>query len=147
MKSFLKQSLGIILMVVALTALMAFIHPQAPPWYRVVENPTLGETQEVTVEEVLAGKWPDREILWIDARATSDYEAGHLEGALLLNDAEFEDQLWEHSEEFTDLNRLIVVYCDGRECQRSTKIAELLRSRLQLREVWVLRGDWQLLSE
>lgn len=80
-------------------------------------------------------------ILWVDARNENAYQSGHIPGAILLNE--------------TDWNRLlpgflqawkprlkIVVYCDSRECDASRGVASRLKRELNLPNVAILEGGW-----
>ncbi len=130
--------------VIVLAALLAavgvhFLHPQAPPW-RAQEEPL--KDDEVTMA-IIQERWQGK-VLWVDARLRQEYEAGHIPGALLINEQELELQLGELFEEhFQDNTLPIVVYCGLETCQASRKVADYLRTFLQTMEVRVLKGGWE----
>lgn len=113
-------------------------HPRAPVWFE--QKEPLG-SDEVTLTMV-AEKWRG-EVLWIDARARAAYLSGHVRGALLLNEQEADQLLFEHFEMLQDNRKPIVVYCDERGCQASRRMAAYLRERLPGMDIYVLRGRWQ----
>ncbi len=123
----------------------ALFHPLRPPWFA-AEDPAT-ERWRISVEEArrlsVGG-----EVVWIDARKRSLYEAGHLPGALLLNPEEWADLMFEHQFVLQDaFSRPVVVYCDGESCARSADIAQRLRELLGLDPVYVLEGDWRALAK
>ena len=113
-------------------------HPRAPVWFE--QKEPLG-ADEVTLA-MIAGTWRG-EVLWIDARSRADYLAGHIPGALLLNEQEADQLLFEHFELLQDNRKPVVVYCDERGCQASRRMASYLRDRLPGMDIRVLRGRWQ----
>jgi rhodanese-related sulfurtransferase len=79
--------------------------------------------------------------LWIDARSRADYEAGHVEGALLLNEDTWGELLIPVVERWQP-GMPVIVYCDSQGCQASRKVAERLRTELGVDTAKVLRGEW-----
>lgn len=135
------REIGLILVVVSVAAgFTIFVHPKAPPFYQLsppVEN-------EATVEEVRQMGHP---VVWIDARSEQDFEKGHIEGALLLNQEHWAELLWKHKEVIEGIEGTpVVVYCDGERCRRSSEVAERLRAEMGLAPVFVLKGDWRELE-
>ncbi len=89
-----------------------------------------------------AREW-GKKVLFVDARPRARFEAGHIEGALLLNEEEW-DQLYSP---FTDYyvdhdDQQIVVYCDGGGCEASHEVAERLKRELNQQNIFVLKGGW-----
>ena len=77
----------------------------------------------------------------MDARPRTRFEAGHIPGALLLNEDEWEALV----NPFLDAwqpDQTVVVYCDGGGCEASRHVADLLREKLELKSVFVLKGGW-----
>jgi rhodanese-related sulfurtransferase len=114
-----------------------YLHPRAPAWYLTAAPLAEDEVTMAQVEE----RWQGQ-VLWIDARPRSDYEAGHLKGALLLNEQEADTLMFEHFEVLQDNEKPIVVYCNGEACQASRKIRQYLLDRLPVGEIYVLRGGF-----
>lgn len=99
---------------------------------------SVGEiAQEITLTEALHRQPPP---LWIDARSTAEYDAGHAPGARLLN-----PENWEQSVpgvlEAWEPGRCAVVYCGTPGGEASREVAERLRT-FQLGPVFVLQGGW-----
>lgn len=86
-----------------------------------------------------AATW-ETEPLWIDARSTSAYQAGHIPGATLLNESDWSALVpgvlrhWRPG-------RPVVVYCGDAGCQASEAVARRLRE-LGIEPVYVLEGGW-----
>jgi rhodanese-related sulfurtransferase len=112
-------------------------HPLAPALY--LQNEPLRE-DEVTLEDV-AERWGEG-VIWIDARQVAEFEAGHIPGALLLNEQGWTEQLWEIWPQLETGTTPVVVYCDSRACHASRKIAERLRQNTGREEIYVLKGGW-----
>jgi 3-mercaptopyruvate sulfurtransferase SseA len=85
-------------------------------------------------------------VLWIDARVRKLYTKAHVPDALLLceHESDFEDQKVEVFKALQEnLERLVIVYCDGKKCEASKKIAEVIRSfHPDPQRVKVLDGGW-----
>ena len=64
--------------------------------------------------------------VFVDARAKSSYEESHIAGAVSLPVNRF-DELLDHFYNTYALNRLIVTYCSGRECDDSHELAQYLK--------------------
>lgn len=136
---------GILLAALLAGAVSAWLHPRRPPWYEVEST----ERQRYSLDlEGARALTRASEVLWIDARTRQAYEQGHLPGALLLNQEEWGDLMFEH--QFTlsaAIDQVVVVYCDGSGCTRSADIAQRLRELLGLDPVYVLQGDWRELLD
>jgi rhodanese-related sulfurtransferase len=81
-------------------------------------------------------------VLWIDARVREVYDRGHIPGALLLNEMEYDTLMFEHLEKLSAATQPILIYCDAQKCDQSRVIAKKLRD-LGLTDLWILRGGWQ----
>ncbi len=92
-----------------------------------------GEVRASTVRE-----WGDK-VQWVDARTRDKYDAGHIEGAILLNEEEW-NKLVPAFLEAWDPDRPVVVYCDGGSCELSHAVARRLREELKIGDVHVLKG-------
>lgn len=119
-------------------------HPYAPALYLVAEPLAEGE--------VLAGKAVEWEgqglVLWIDARKRAEFEKEHAPGAMLLNEFEWDDILFEGGFEHLVSNgdKRFVVYCGNQTCKTSKKIAARLREK-RFADVYVLKGGWGALKK
>ena len=75
----------------------------------------------ISVDEAYQAYIGSEEYLFVDVRTVSEYEDGHIDGALLIPLSEIGDRLSEIS-----IDRPIVVYCDGSGCSRSGAAAKIL---------------------
>jgi rhodanese-related sulfurtransferase len=131
-RTYLRQAVLLLLLATPLGLLTGLLHPLAPTW-----DETLMEPGEVRVET--AREWQD--VLWLDARSRRDYEESHIEGAMLLNEDEWE-ALFEDFMSNWSPGRKVVIYCGGSQCQASHAVAERLRKDLGGGEIHVLKGGW-----
>lgn len=80
-----------------------------------------------------------REVVWVDARAAAEFESGHLPGALLLNEDNWDALLPGFLAQWLP-GRPVIVYCSA-SCESSRRIA--LRLRVAgVEDVHVLEGGW-----
>jgi rhodanese-related sulfurtransferase len=114
------------------------LHPAAPALYlhldtRVAEG-------ELTIAQVRSLEQSGG-VLWVDARVRAEYEKAHVPGAVLLNEQEWEQLMFESVEILSRNEKPIVIYCDAQRCDASHRLAEKLRE-LGQPEVHVLAGGW-----
>ena len=120
----------------------AFFHPKRPPWYKVAQA-TPWDLPVEKVREVIGDDRVDQ-ILWVDARKERAFEKGHMEGAILIPKEAFGDFLVKHQDALQAArDKPVIVYCDGRGCERSREIAEKLRGISGLEPVYILKGNWR----
>jgi rhodanese-related sulfurtransferase len=120
-------------------------HPRAPLLYPIAGQIKEGE---IDLQQALAWRAAGR-LLWIDARPRAQYEAGHIEGAVLLNEQDDFNLLlmdsWATLQNNADKH--LVVYCGAETCGSSRKVAALLRDRAGFPDVHVLLGGVQVLRD
>jgi rhodanese-related sulfurtransferase len=114
-------------------------HPYAPAMYLVVEQP--GEGEVLAADAMV---WHHQGlVVWIDARKKEAYDARHAPDAFLLNEFNFDEQLFEI---YTDLANLsdkrFVVYCGSYSCKASENIAKALREK-GFQEVYSVKDGWK----
>ncbi len=63
--------------------------------------------------------------VFVDARSSEDFEAGHIPGAVSLPVGQFEDNITAFLERYPP-DASIITYCSGRTCQDSHHLAEYL---------------------
>ncbi len=144
MRIFLQCVLIAVLTITA-TLCIYFFHPNRPPLYF---DPARLAEGEVELDEVL--KWVGKgEVVWIDARPGAKYAEGHVEGAFLLNEREdFNALLLPIYAELANRADLpFVVYCGSDLCAASARVADLLRDRVGIAEVFVLKGGSKILRD
>ena len=135
------QGMAIVAIAGVAAVLTAKLHPRAPALYR-VENAADSQFRLSLIE--IRQRYTPEQLLWIDARNHDHYQKGHLEGAHLLNDKNWADQMWDLRSEIENMEgRAVVVYCDGASCKRSSHISKRLREEVGVEPVWILRGNWR----
>jgi rhodanese-related sulfurtransferase len=80
-------------------------------------------------------------VQWVDARPRAKFEQGHIPGAVLLNEDEW-DRLVPAFLDAWEPEKVVVVYCEGGSCDASHSVARRLREDLKLENVHVLKGGW-----
>ena len=83
------------------------------------------------------------DVIWIDARSRTDYDAEHIPNAILLNDSNWEAGIQNLMNVWLIESRPIVVYCSSKQCDSSKHIATRLREALPEAEVYSLKGGWE----
>jgi rhodanese-related sulfurtransferase len=129
MRRALRQIIALLLLALVPAFGAAIFHPRRPAW----------RSDEITL--AVAQGWREK-ILWLDARPRADYERGHIPGALLLNEEEWNALLPEMLDEWNG-GRVVVVYCSSLSCQASRDVARRLREEVGLPDVYVLQGGWE----
>lgn len=131
--------------IVAGSALLAFTvnaaRSQGIPLIRPAAAPAEEGGDPWTVGLTKAKELHAQGVLFIDSRSPEEYEAGHIEGAVLLYythaDEEWEKVLRGHE----DLDEPVVVYCSGEGCNSSEIVADLLR-KVGYAKVHLFHGGW-----
>lgn len=129
----------------ALGGLGSFVfHPDRPMLY--LEDEPL-EEGEVRLSRVLE-EWGADGVVWIDARVREEFENGHVAGAVLLNEQEWQEVLFGGAAEviFDAADKPMIVYCGSYACQASKKVAERMMNEMGVPEVYVLRGGWKTIA-
>ncbi len=75
----------------------------------------------LSVDEAYQAYISDDGYVFVDVRSVSEYEDGHIEGAILMPLSEIGDRLSE-----LPMDKPIVVYCNGSSCNRSGSAAYIL---------------------
>jgi len=84
--------------------------------------------------------WHDGTTLFLDARDPEDYAAGHIGNALNLPAQSFAQHLGEIAPMLTPAS-VLVLYCDGNECELSHRLRESLRP-LGYTNTYLLFNGW-----
>lgn len=125
----LRQAMALL----ALALLPALVSGALQLGWRDSEPLAPGEIRAATARE-----WGSK-VQWVDARPRDKFDAGHLPGALLLNEDEW-NKLVPAFLDAWDPDRPVVVYCDGGSCEASHAVARRLREELKIGDVHVLKG-------
>jgi rhodanese-related sulfurtransferase len=132
-----KEGGLLLLLAVPLAFATGLLHPKPPVWQKDALRPG-----EVRLETIL--EWPD--VLWVDARGQAEFQQGHIPGAILLNEDEWEALFFDFVENW-EPDQPVVVYCGGTDCQASHRVADRLRESLGVEDISVLKGGWQAWKE
>jgi rhodanese-related sulfurtransferase len=137
----LVQSAVLLICATAAGALVWKFHPEAPELYLSHESASPGEIT-VTEARARAAAGP---VIWLDARHEKEYQAGHISGALLLNEYDWENLLSTafHSIAEAAEGTPVIIYCDGQACAASRAVRDHLRQTpIGDRELLILHGGW-----
>jgi rhodanese-related sulfurtransferase len=133
----LRQATLIILLAASAAWATYTWHPRAPALYLVQEPLRNDEVSMQVIQERWQGK-----VLWIDARIQEQYDAGHIPGAVLLNEQDFEHQLFDLLDTLQTNTKPIILYCSAAKCDASRTILERLKQTLPIENAFVLKGGW-----
>ena len=134
----LRAALLLLALPLAPAVLAGWLHPRRPDWAALRAEARTPAPEQLALEQIRAA-WPDA--LWIDARSAADYAAGHIPGALSLNEEDWENGFSAFVEKW-DGALPLVVYCGGESCHASESVARRLRRELGFENIHVLRGGW-----
>ena len=137
----LRQSLILLALAAVAGALVYRFHPNGPELYLTHEA---AGPDEITVAQAKA-RAAAGPVLWVDARHESEFKAGHIPGALLLNDYDWENLLIAAFPAIMEAaeGTPVIIYCDGQQCAASRAVRDKLRQTpLGDRELLILRGGW-----
>jgi rhodanese-related sulfurtransferase len=101
----------------------------------VVGEETTAEFKEITVDEAYQIFTGDKDYLFIDVRSEDEYNSGHIEGAIHIPVSEIESRLNEIPKD-----KLVIVYCNGSSCSRSSTAADILIEN-GFNQVYNIGGD------
>jgi len=138
MLSVIRQAVVLLFLASAAAWATHLWHPRAPALHLVQEPLRADEVSMQAIQE----RW-NGGVLWIDARPQEQFDAGHVPGALLLNEQKFEEQLVGHLEALQTNQKPIVVYCSAAKCDASRHVLERLRQLLPIENAFVLKGGWK----
>ena len=141
MRRTFRQALILLAISLLIAVGAVWLHPRVPAWYQA----SSGDRWDLRPEQV--SELGDG-VVWIDARSAADFDAGHVPGAILLNEENWGELAFDQQDRLQEaMGKPVVVYCDGSGCERSRRIAERLRELIGLQPVYVLRGDWRRFAE
>lgn len=112
------------------------IHLRRPPADVLVRQAGIIPVNLDTAKILLA----DKRFLFVDARPASSYARGRIPGAISFPEEDFDARI-KAFKDTVALDRLLVTYCDGPECQAS----ELLSKELQkagYKSIHWFHGGW-----
>ncbi len=112
-------------------------------------DPTTGQAvpesePELTIEQVHR-LLHDGTTRFVDAREPHEYAAGHLIGSILLPAS----AVYANIDRVTTMvapDERIVVYCNGRSCDASHVVSDVLRNEFGFTNVQVFHGGWEAIE-
>ena len=141
MARLLVQTAVLLVLSAGAGVLVYWFHPDRPELYLTQENAAPGE---ITVADAKA-RVAAGPVLWLDARREPEFKAGHIPGALLLNEYDWENLLIAAFPAIMEAaeGTPLIIYCDGQQCAASRAVREKLQQTpLGDRELLILRGGW-----
>lgn len=83
-----------------------------------------------------------KNLIIVDARNPADFASGHIKNAVNLSTEKFDTQLGEFLDVWTP-ESTVLVYCNAGQCNSSRTIADRLKNECQIKNVFVLKDDWE----
>jgi rhodanese-related sulfurtransferase len=109
------------------------------------ENPTLAEQVSITLDE-LCDHLDNGTATFIDARKTEEFEKGHLANAINVPSTE-KEQYIDRIFEMLPSEGLIIIYCEGGDCESSNEIFEFLVSNgFKTENLRIFQPGWEVLG-
>ncbi len=110
------------------------------------ENPQLAEQVAVTLEELREHLLLGTAAL-VDARKPEEYAAGHLATAINIPSTEKEQYL-DVMFEMLPPEGLIIIYCEGGDCESSNEVFQfLVDNGYRIENLRMYRPGWEVLGE
>jgi rhodanese-related sulfurtransferase len=69
--------------------------------------------------------YDSQKFIFIDARSRDDYDEAHIKGAISFPVGQFDEKIEVFLEQYSP-EKAIIIYCSGRTCEDSHKLAQLL---------------------
>jgi rhodanese-related sulfurtransferase len=108
---------------------------QAKGYPVIIEKETINQFEEITVDNAYQIFISNEDYLFIDVRSEDEYETSYIEEAVNIPVSEIESRLDEISKD-----KLIIVYCNGSSCSRSSVAASILVAN-GYKEVYNMSGN------
>ena len=123
---------------IAPAILTGWLHPRRPDWTAIRTEAAAPVPGQLTLDQVRSAY---ANALWVDARSATDFAAGHVPDAVLLNEEDWDSGFANLIEKW-DGERPLIVYCGGERCHASESVARRLRRELGFENIHVLQGGW-----
>jgi rhodanese-related sulfurtransferase len=143
----MRQSLLRALLIAVVSAVLGLavnaVSPRRIP-YLAPPKPAAAETDYIPLAEAFE-LWASGLAFFLDARAPADYAAGHIAHAFNLPVAEMET-FFPPIAPMLSRNALIIVYCDGEQCDLSHDLKRALEQH-DYQSVRILKNGWTVWRE
>jgi rhodanese-related sulfurtransferase len=135
-KALLRQSVVLLALALLPAAVQAVYFRDRLPW-----QSRVAESDLVSLD--IARDWGANAI-WVDARATDEFERDHVPGAVSLNEDRWGEALAQFLAKDWSPEKKIVVYCSAESCNLAGDVARRLRDEAKLpNEIRILKGGWE----
>jgi rhodanese-related sulfurtransferase len=131
--------LGIALALSAYSALTLAVKQPPPIASEVTELQVPAGIRLIRLSDAKA-LWHDSGTIFVDVRSLTDYEFGHIAGAVSLPETDVEQRLPEWLDRFRQA-RAIIIYCKSRDCGQSLWAAIRLHNA-GLSQAMIFPGGW-----
>jgi len=98
-----------------------------------------GDPPFITLEDAVT-MFQSKDVMFIDARSTEDYDYGHITGAINIP-YDYMDDHWYNVIDSLDHSRAYVVYCSGSECEVSLNLGRYMADQ-GFKHIHVFFGGW-----
>lgn len=116
------------------------IRPQVPPRPKsATSNPNRNDSDTIGIEAA-HNLFKEGRCIFVDARLKDDFIKGHVAGAISLPLETFDESFPAVADSLSS-GLLIVIYCDGKDCNSSTELAKKLRD-MGFSEAKAFVGGW-----
>lgn len=95
--------------------------------------------QQITIESAIT-HFQQKNALFADARAATDFESGHIAGAINLPPQQ-SDQWFEKVFTSVDPEKTVITYCSGANCALAKQLAQIL-SEAGFEQIFYLADGW-----
>lgn len=99
-----------------------------------------GDPPFISLDEA-AGKYQDKNVLFIDARDPEDFELAHIKGAVSIPYEYLEDD-WDAMSSGIPEDRPLVIYCSGSECELSLLLGREMAYQ-GYKSIFIFYGGWR----
>jgi len=116
------------------------VDPSSPDlFFKFESGSTFDSYYSVSIEQVYEEIFLNKSGVFMDARHSEEFQEAHIQGAINIP----YDEVWENIERLDDiaLDELIIVYCDGTECEASKLLTQELLA-LGYTRVFLFDGGW-----
>ena len=146
-----KKQILIIITLAILLGLIRFIFLNDPEFLlikkeRIIQEITTFSVPENMTEPMMINLefakylYDEKTAVFIDARDSEDYEAGHIENAINIPYDYYED--YEKVMDGLDDDGLYIIYCSGEECSLSLDLADHLYNEKLIDKLLIFEGGW-----